>query len=154
MNNVSNRIRISFWSRSLYPDRRCPLSTSALQEVIFNQEHLTKLLDQEDRVMKRNKQSPEAQLDSTMTSCRSLTEGKVAWVIEKPFLLSTIPIPNILLAIRSMHRSLFLVPPSFRKSWDEISFRGGVTPHVIEILIKFFKLQLSLNARLNQDTKV
>jgi hypothetical protein len=29
-----------------------------------------------------------------------------------------------------------------------------VTPHVMKILIKFLKLQLSSNARLNQDTKV
>jgi hypothetical protein len=74
--------------------------------------------------MKHNKQSPEAQLDFTMASCRSLMEGKVAWVIEKSFLLLTILIPNILLAIRSMHHSLFFVLPSFHKSQDEISFKG------------------------------
>jgi hypothetical protein len=111
MSSVSDRVRSSFRSRSLYPDRRCLLSTSALQEVIFDPEHLTKLLGQEDQVMKCNKQSPEAQLDSTMVSCRSLTEGKVAWVTEKSFLLLTIPIPNILLAIRSMHSSSFIVLP-------------------------------------------
>jgi hypothetical protein len=76
--------------------------------VIFYPEHLTKLLGQ-DRVMKRNQQGPEAQLDSTMVSYRSLTEGKVAWVTDESFLLSTIPMPDILLAIRSMHHSLFLV---------------------------------------------
>jgi hypothetical protein len=30
----------------------------------------------------------------------------------------------------------------------------SVTPHVTETLIKFLKMQLSPNARLNQDTKV
>jgi hypothetical protein len=30
----------------------------------------------------------------------------------------------------------------------------NVTPHVIKILIKLLKLELSHNARLNQDTKV
>jgi hypothetical protein len=64
--------------------------TSALKEVIFNPEHLTKLLGQEDRVMKRKKPSPEAQLNSTMVSCHSLMEGKVSWVTEKSFLFSTI----------------------------------------------------------------
>jgi hypothetical protein len=110
-NDVSDRIRSSFWYRSLYPGGSCPLSTSALQEVIFDPEHLTKLLGQEDRVIKRNKQSLEAQLDSTMASCRSLMKGKVAWVTEKSFLLSIVLIPDILLAIRSMHRSSFLVLP-------------------------------------------
>jgi hypothetical protein len=38
----------------LYPDRRCPLSTSELQEVIFDLEHLTKLVGQMDRMMKCN----------------------------------------------------------------------------------------------------
>jgi hypothetical protein len=83
--------------------------TSALKEFIFDPEHLTKLLGQEDQVMKRNKQSPEAQLDSAMASCRSLTEGKVAWVTDKSFLHLTIPLPDILLAIWSMHHSSFLV---------------------------------------------
>jgi hypothetical protein len=59
-NDVSNHVRSSFRSRSFYPGRRCRLSTPALQEVIFDLEHLTKLLGQEERVMKRNKQSPEA----------------------------------------------------------------------------------------------
>jgi hypothetical protein len=39
-------------------------------------------------------------------------------------LLSTVLIPNILLATRSMHHSSFLVPP-LSKSRDEISFKGG-----------------------------
>jgi hypothetical protein len=110
-NGVSDHVWSSFWTRSLYPGRRCHLSTSTLQEVIFDPEHLTKLLGQEDWVMKRNKQSPEAQLDSTMASGRSLMEGKVAWVTKKSFLLSTILIPDILLAIQSIHRSSFLVLP-------------------------------------------
>jgi hypothetical protein len=139
----------------LYPGRRCPLSTAALQEVIFDPEHLTKLLGQEDRVMKRNKQSSEAQLDSTMASCRSFTEGKVAWVIEKSFLLSTIPIPDILLAIWSMHRSSFLVLPSCRNLGTRFLLRGrAVTPRVTESLIKLLKMQLSLKAREDQAVEV
>jgi hypothetical protein len=110
-NGVFDRVWGSFQPRSLYPGRRCPLSTTALQEVVLDSEHLTKLLGQEDRVMKHNKHSSETQLDSTMASCRSFMEGKVAWATEKPFLLSTIPILDILLAIRSMHCSSFLVLP-------------------------------------------
>jgi hypothetical protein len=47
-NDASNRVWSSFRSRSLYPSRRCPLLTSACKEVIFDLEHLTKLLGQED----------------------------------------------------------------------------------------------------------
>jgi hypothetical protein len=105
--------------------------------------------------MKRNKQSPKAQLNSTMASCCSLTEGKVAWVTQKSFLLSTIPISDILLAIWSMHHSLFIVLPSLHKSRDDISFkRGAVTPRVTEIIIKSLKLQLSPKARANQVVEV
>jgi hypothetical protein len=46
-NVISDRVWSSFQSRSLYLDRRCPLSTSALQEVIFDPEHLMKLSDKE-----------------------------------------------------------------------------------------------------------
>jgi hypothetical protein len=94
MNNIFDHVRSSFWSRSLYPNRRCPLSTLALKEVIFDPEHLTKLLGQEDQVMRCNKQSPEAQLDSTMVSCRPHMKQKVSWVTEESSSLQTSSCPS------------------------------------------------------------
>jgi hypothetical protein len=51
-------------------------------------------------------------------------EGKVAWMIKKDLLLSTVSILDILLATWSMHHSSFLMPPP-SKSQDEISFKVG-----------------------------
>jgi hypothetical protein len=51
--------------------------------------------------------------------------------------LSTVPIPDILLATRLKYRSSFLVtlPPPPSKSRDEISLRGRVvTPHIMKSL--------------------
>jgi hypothetical protein len=57
-------------------------------------------------------------------------EGKVAWMIKKDLLLSTVSILDILLATWSMHHSSFLMhPPS--KSQDEISFKVGGLYHPV-----------------------
>jgi hypothetical protein len=57
-------------------------STLEFERVIFHSENPIKL-DQEDRVMKCNKQSYEAQPNSTMVLCRPLMDGKAVWEIDK-----------------------------------------------------------------------
>jgi hypothetical protein len=123
-NGIFDRVRSSFQPRSLYPSRRCPLMTAAPQEVIFDPEHLTKLLGQQDWVMNHNKQSSKAQLDSTMASCRSFMEAKVAWVTEKSFLLSTISILDIFLLFGQCIVHRFLCSPSCRNLRMRFLLRG------------------------------
>jgi hypothetical protein len=133
MNDVSNHVRSSLRSRSLYPGRRCPLWTSALKEVIFDPEHLTKLLGQEDRVMMHNKQSLEAQLDSTMVSHRPRMKRKVAWVIEEPSSFQTSICPSCYVVNASF---IISCAPSFVNLETRFLLRGrAITPHVTVLLI-------------------
>jgi hypothetical protein len=91
--------------------------------VLFHPEHLIKLMDQEDGVMKCNtsrvvKHNPI--LQGTRPSMHGRKSGKDN---QEVLLLSTVPILDILLATGPMHHSSFLAPaPS--KCWDEIFFKG------------------------------
>jgi hypothetical protein len=68
------------------------------------------------------KKSHEAQTESTRFH---VTHSWMEKLYER--LISFLPSNNldIFVSLRSMHRSSFLVLPSFRKSQDEIYFKGG-----------------------------
>jgi hypothetical protein len=112
----------SFQSRSLYPEGRCPPSTSELQEVIFNPGHVTKLSGQEDHVTKhnprrvvRNRQILQGTLPPTRMGEEKLHGDR------EVFLGSIVPKSSALHGQCIYHR--FLCP--LRKSQDEISFKRG-----------------------------
>jgi hypothetical protein len=80
-------------------------------------------MDQEDRVMRRNT-SRVVKHNPILQGAMSSMHGRKSGMDNREgLLLSTILIPDILLATQSMHHSLFLVPPP-SKSQDEISFKG------------------------------
>jgi hypothetical protein len=78
-------------------------------------------MDQQDRIMKHNT----SRVVKHNLILQGAMHGRKSGMDDREvLLLSTVPIPDILLATQSMHLSSFLVlPPS--KSQDEISFRGG-----------------------------
>jgi hypothetical protein len=82
-------------------------------------------MDQEDRVMKRDT-SRFVKHNPIRQGAMSSIHGKKSGVDDRedPF-FSTVLIPDILLATRSVHRSSLLVPPS-SKSRNEIFLRGGL----------------------------
>jgi hypothetical protein len=72
----------------------------------------------------------------------SSMHGRKSSIDDQEVLLSTVLIPDILLATESMHRSSFHAPPP-SKSRDEIFFKGGgraITPPIIVSLITFTKV--------------
>jgi hypothetical protein len=102
----------------------------------------------------QHKQSHKAQSDSTRCY---VTHARKEKLHERPRSFPPLNYLDILLPPRSMCPLSFLVlPTSLCKSREEISFRGGrvVTPHVMKILIKLLKMQLSLKARGNQVVEV
>jgi hypothetical protein len=95
-------------------------------------------MDQEDRVMKSNtsramKHNPILQGD--MPSMQRRESG----MDEREDLLSTVPIPDILLATQSIHHSSFLVP-LFLNLGMRFRLKGrAVTPHLTDSVITFTK---------------
>jgi hypothetical protein len=79
-------------------------------------------MDQEDRVMRRNT-SRVVKHNPILQGAMLSMHGRKSGMDDREHLLSSVPIPEILLATRSMYRSSFLVP-SPSKSRDEISFKG------------------------------
>jgi hypothetical protein len=94
--------------------------TLEFERVLSHSEHLIEL-DQQDRVMKHNKQSHEAQPDSTMVLCHP-THGRKSCMRDREVLpLATTPMSFLLRGQYSLHR---FSCPFLHKSQDEISFKG------------------------------
>jgi hypothetical protein len=116
-NSVFDRVWGSFQPRSLYPGRRCPLSTTSLQEVILDSEHLTELLGQEDRVMKH---SSILQWCHVAHSWKGKSHGRLRSL--SSFQLSRYSISFLLFGQCIVHR--FLCSPSYRNLRMRFLLRG------------------------------
>jgi hypothetical protein len=81
-------------------------------------------MDQEDQVMRCNTSKVVKHNPILQGAMLSMPGRKSGMDDGEHLLLSTVPIPDILLATRSMHHSSFFVPPA-SKSQDKISFKGG-----------------------------
>jgi hypothetical protein len=97
-------------------------------------------MDQEDQVMKRDTSRVVKHNPILQGVISSMQRRKSDMDDREDLLLSTVLIPDIILATRSVHHSSFLVPPQ-SKSQDKISFKGRtVTPRVMEFIINFIKI--------------
>jgi hypothetical protein len=98
--------------------------TLELENVISHFEYLTRVAGPRRlSIEAQNKQSQEAQSDSTRCHVAHARKKKL---YERPRSFPPSNYLNILLSPRPMWHSSFLVlPTSFHKSRDEISFRGG-----------------------------
>jgi hypothetical protein len=112
----------SIW-KFLYQWRMLSL-TLELENALSHSEYLTRVAGPRRLSNKaQNKQSQEAQSDSTRCYIAHARKKKLH---ERPRSFSPSNYLDILLSPRSMCPSMFLVlPTSFHKSRDEISFKGG-----------------------------
>jgi hypothetical protein len=112
----------SIWK--FLPQWRMSSLTLELENVISHFEYLTRVAGPRRlSIEAQNKQSQEAQSDSTRCHVAHARKKKL---YERPRSFPPSNYLNILLSPRPMWHSSFLVlPTSFHKSRDEISFKGG-----------------------------
>jgi hypothetical protein len=96
--------------------------TLEFEKILFHFKHPLELLDQEYRVMKRN-MSRVMKHNLILQGAMSHTHGRKSGMDDQEVLLLSIVLISFLLHSQCIfHR---LLCPLLRKSWDEISFRGG-----------------------------